>query len=176
MKREDLEHLIRAAAKVTGDDEMIVIGSQAILGAVPDAGGRLVTSMEADMYPKTRLDMADEIDGTLGELSNFHELHGYYASMVGPETAVAPEDWRDRLVPIRGENTNGATGWCMEPHDLVLAKLAAGRAKDLEFCRAAWDAKLLDRGVLRARAATMDPAKTDVGRIHDLIAAFPEGR
>ena len=57
MKREDLEHLIRAAASVTGDNEIIVIGSQAILGAVPDAAGRLVTSMEADMYPKTRLDI-----------------------------------------------------------------------------------------------------------------------
>jgi hypothetical protein len=74
VRRADLEHLIRAAASVTGDDELVVIGSQAILGAVPDAGGVLASSMEADMYPKNRLDMADEIDGTLGELSKFHEL------------------------------------------------------------------------------------------------------
>jgi hypothetical protein len=92
--------------------------------------------------------------------------------MVGPETAVAPEGWRDRLVPIRGANTNGATGWCMEPHDLILAKLAAGRAKDLEFCRAAWDVGILDRSVLRARTATINPAKTDVGRIYEFIAAL----
>ncbi len=173
MKREDLEHLIRAAASATGDNEIIVIGSQAILGAVPDADGRLATSMEADMFPKTRLERADEIDGTLGELSSFHEMYGYYASMVGPETAVAPEGWRGRLVPIRGQNTNGATGWCMEPHDLVIAKLAASRAKDIEFCRAAWDAGLLDRSILRARAATIDPDRADVGRIHAFIAALP---
>ena len=37
MKRHELEHLIRAAGAITGSDEIIVIGSQAILGARPDA-------------------------------------------------------------------------------------------------------------------------------------------
>jgi hypothetical protein len=39
--RAQLEHVIRAAAAVTGEDEIVIIGSQAILGAHPDAPGEL---------------------------------------------------------------------------------------------------------------------------------------
>ena len=37
MRRHELEHLIRAAAAITNEYEIVVIGSQAILGAVPQA-------------------------------------------------------------------------------------------------------------------------------------------
>jgi dihydrofolate reductase len=37
MQRSELEHLIRASGEVAGDDEIIIIGSQAILGQFPDA-------------------------------------------------------------------------------------------------------------------------------------------
>lgn len=47
-----------------------------------------------------------------------------------------PPGWRDRLLPIENENTGGAVGWCIDPDDLAVSKLAAGREKDLEFVRA----------------------------------------
>jgi hypothetical protein len=103
-----LERIIRAAADVTGDQEIVVIGSQAILGQHPDAPHRLLLSPEADVYPLNRRDQVDEIDGVLGEGSMFHDTH----------------------VPIRNDNTRQATGLCLETHDLVLSKLAAGREKD----------------------------------------------
>jgi len=37
MKRSQLEHLIRAAAAITNECEIVVVGSQSILGAVPAA-------------------------------------------------------------------------------------------------------------------------------------------
>jgi hypothetical protein len=37
MKRSELEHLIRAAGSIANDSEIVVIGSQAILGQFPDA-------------------------------------------------------------------------------------------------------------------------------------------
>ena len=37
MTRAELEHAIRAACDVSGDDEVYVFGSQAILGQYPDA-------------------------------------------------------------------------------------------------------------------------------------------
>ena len=37
MRREDLEHIIRAAAALTKENDFIIIGSQAILGQYPDA-------------------------------------------------------------------------------------------------------------------------------------------
>lgn len=39
MEREQLEHVLRAAAAITREDEFVVIGSQSIFGAVPDAPG-----------------------------------------------------------------------------------------------------------------------------------------
>ena len=35
MNREDLEHIIRAAADVTNEYEFIIVGSQSILGPIP---------------------------------------------------------------------------------------------------------------------------------------------
>jgi dihydrofolate reductase len=52
MKRSQLEHIIRAAATVADDDELIIIGSQAVLGQFPDAPDELCVSNEADVFPK----------------------------------------------------------------------------------------------------------------------------
>ena len=133
MQRSELEHLIRASGEIAGDDEIIIIGSQAILGQFPDAPVRLLSSMEADVYPKNRPEKADEVDGAIGEGSSFHELHGYYAQGVGKKTAVLPVDWESRLVAVRNENTKGVTGYCLEVHDLAISKMIAMRPKDLEF-------------------------------------------
>lgn len=151
MKRADLEHLLRAAADIADDTDIIVIGSQAILASFPDAPEELVISVEADVYPKNRPDRADLIDGSIGEGSPFHALYGYYAHGVDETTAVLPRGWQDRLVPIRNENTRGSTGWCLEPHDLVVAKALAGRDKDRRFLEAAARHGLVERDVLVAR-------------------------
>jgi hypothetical protein len=141
MRRGELEHVIRAAATVAGESEIVVVGSQAILGQYPDAPDALLFSQEADVYPRRRPEKALEIDGAMGDGSQFHETFGYYAHGVGPETAKAPTGWEGRLVPVRVPPLTGndaeATGWCMEAHDLVLAKLAAGRERDMEFAEEA---------------------------------------
>jgi hypothetical protein len=41
MKREHLEHVIRAAATNANDDDIVVKGSQTILGQFPDAPDEL---------------------------------------------------------------------------------------------------------------------------------------
>lgn len=48
MTREQLEHVIRAAAAITGDNEIIVIGSTSILGQFPNAPAEMLGSIEAD--------------------------------------------------------------------------------------------------------------------------------
>jgi hypothetical protein len=52
MNAEQLQHLLRAAANITGEKEFIVIGSQSILGTHPDAPRSLRKSIEGDTYPK----------------------------------------------------------------------------------------------------------------------------
>jgi len=58
LKRRDLEHVIRAAAGIADDPEIIVIGSQAVLGSIPDAPVSLLVSVEADVIPKNRPERA----------------------------------------------------------------------------------------------------------------------
>lgn len=151
MKRAELEHLIRAAADIADDDEIIVIGSQSVLAQFPQAPEALLVSVEADIFPKNKPARWDLIDGTIGEGSPFHSTFGYYAQGVDEATAVLPAGWKTRLVPIRNENTRGATGWCLEVHDLAIAKYLAGREKDLRFVREAVRQGLLEKATLLER-------------------------
>ena len=154
MNRGQLEHIIRAAATIADDDEIVVIGSQSVLGQFPDAPASLRVSMEADVYPRNHPERADLIDGSIGEGSPFHTTFGYYAQGVGPETATLPADWWSRAVAVRGAGTRGATGWTLEIHDLLISKYVAGREKDRDFTREAAAAGLADRDTLLARLRT----------------------
>jgi hypothetical protein len=155
MRRRELEHIIRAAAAVAQDDELVIVGSQAILGQFPEAPESLLVSREADVYPRNHPERSDEIEGSLGDGSYFDSTYGYYAHAVGQETATAPSGWERRLVPIRNENTAGATGWCLEVHDLLLSKCVAGRERDWEFAEEALRHSLADPGELRRRVADL---------------------
>ena len=114
-----------------------MIGSQSILGQFPSPPAELCVSNEADVYPKNRPDRADLIDGSIGELSPFHDTFGYYARGVQEGTAVLPESWQERLVALRTPSTRGAVGLCLELHDLVFSKYVANREKDRRFVKAA---------------------------------------
>lgn len=135
MNRKQLEHVIRASGSISGCRDLVILGSQALLGACPDAPAEMMTSMEADLYPLADPAKADLIDGCIGELSPFHESFGYYAHGVGPETAILPSGWQARLVRVANENTEGTIGWCLAPVDLAIGKLLAGRPKDFDFVR-----------------------------------------
>jgi hypothetical protein len=130
-----LEHAIRAACDVAEDNEVYVFGSQAILGQYPDAPAALRHSAEADIAPVHAVDKVDIIDASLGELSSFHLAHGFYVHGVGLEAAVLPTGWQRRAIGVRNDNTNDATGWCVEAHDLAVSKLVAWREKDRDFVR-----------------------------------------
>lgn len=156
MTREQLEHLIRAAAVIADDDEIVVIGSQAILGQFPKAPEPMRVSVEADLFPKNHPERADILEGSIGELSPFHETFGYYAQGVQEETARLPQGWKDRLVVIQNENTRGARGLCLEVHDLLVSKTIAGREKDLGFLRVAAEHRMADPEILLRRLATVE--------------------
>lgn len=151
MTRPQLEHIIRAAAGNADADDLVVVGSQAILGSFPDAPAELLESMEADVFPRDKPHDSILIDGGIGELSPFHETFGYYAHGVDETTATLPEGWRERLVPICNENTRGATGWCLEVHDLAVSKLVAGREKDVAFIAALFRHRLASPETVRER-------------------------
>src|SRR5437867_1833725 len=130
MTRPQLEHIIRASAGITGADEFILIGSQSILGQHPHAPEELLKSEELDVFTFRSAEDANLIDGSIGEGSPFHRAFGYYGHGVGEETATLPAGWKERLVRVRTPATGGATGLCLEVHDLAVSKLVAGREKD----------------------------------------------
>jgi hypothetical protein len=90
VNRQQLEHIIRAAAGNADTRDIVIVGSQAILGTYPNAPEDLTMSMEADVFPKENPRAAILIDGAIGELSIFHQTFGYYAHGVDETTAVLP--------------------------------------------------------------------------------------
>lgn len=162
MTRDELEHIIRASADVTDQYEFVIIGSQSILGPVPHPEDVFTMSAEADIYPLRAPELAEKIEGALGEGSRFHDTYGYYAQGVGPETAVLPAGWMERVHRVQGEGTNGRVGYCLDVTDLFMSKAAAGREKDRKFCIA-----LLAYGYVtvdRVLALVADMPMDDAGR------------
>lgn len=169
MTRSQLEHLLRAAADIADDDDIVVIGSQAILGQFPDAPAAMRVSAEADLFPLHHPERADLIEGSIGELSPFHQTYGYYAQGVAEETARLPAGWKERLVVIQNPNTRGARGWCLEIHDLLVSKAIAGREKDVAFLGEAAAHGLADSAVLLRRLAAVEAAPEAIDRARGVI-------
>lgn len=159
MKRTELEHILRAASRISGDRDVVVIGSQSILGTysedeLPEAAH---ASIEADIafWDDPGNDKSDTVDMHMGEDSQFHATFGYYAQGVDVATAVLTAGWRDRVVVYQAPGAAPAVGHCLEPHDLVVAKLVAGREKDFEFVSALLAYRLVDASTLIERATQL---------------------
>lgn len=159
--REQLEHIIRASGGNADTRDIVVIGSQAILASYSDGPEELRISIEADVFPRDHPDRSILIDGAIGERSVFHETFGYYAHGVDPETAILPDGWEERLVPICNENTRGVTGWCLDVHDLAVSKLAAGREKDLGFVRCLAVHEMIQPDILNERLDALSSPTDD---------------
>jgi predicted nucleotidyltransferase len=159
VRRRDLEHVIRAAAAIAGERELVIIGTSSLLGAVPDAPASLARSRDVDLFPLNKPELADLIDGAIGEASAFEEQFGYYAHGVGPRTATLPRGWKSRLVKVQNPNTNDYAGLCLEPHDLAASKLVAFRDKDKEFVKGLLRFRIVRRRVLLERIADLPVAE-----------------
>lgn len=156
MRYDQLEHAIRAACDVSGDTELLIFGSQAILGSYPDAPESLRASIEVDVQSKNRPEMTDYIDGALGQDSQFHATHGFYVHGVSIDTATLPEGWSDRTIEVSHPiATKGNKGLCIEAHDLAASKLVAYREKDRVFVATLLNEGLIDWQTLLRRIDTL---------------------
>lgn len=158
MTRSQLEHAIRAACDVSGDTELWVFGSQAILGQFPDAPEELRRSAEADVAPRNHPERAGSLDGPLGELSQFHRAHGFYVHGLSIDAATLPEGWQDRTIAVPGRGGHLSTGHCLDGHDLAASKLAAFREKDLRFVRILLAERMIQAPVLLERISRLPVA------------------
>jgi hypothetical protein len=142
MKKQQLDHLLGAAGKVTGETQFLVIGSQSVHGKYPHLVDEMVASADADLVARTKIDRTEWLNA-IGHDSPFHEEFGYYADPCDEGTATLPAGWKARLVTLPG--TGGVRGFCLDPHDLVIAKYVAARDKDRVFNRELLRRALVDR-------------------------------
>ena len=172
MKKQHVEHVLRAAARITGEKEFIIIGSQALHGTFPDVTDEIGMSVEVDLIAAVNADRT-ELLNAIGQDSQFHETYGYYADPVDERTAALPNDWRQRLVTLRADDD--VTAYCLDPHDLAIAKYVARREKDVQFTR-----ELARRGYTRQdrllQLLDLTPVANEIkARIVSYITADFEG-
>ncbi|WP_206446223.1 DUF6036 family nucleotidyltransferase [Agrococcus sp. KRD186] len=176
MKRDELAELLRRAASLTEDGDILVVGSQAILGSfaeekLPD---RAVLSREVDLVflrdPDRR--KADLVNAIIGEMSPHDAEWGTYAEGVHRDTVILPSGWKQRVVTWHRQPSSPRF---LEKHDLCASKLARGAQKDLDFVGVLVDAGLVDPAIILARVellqadapvvrATVERARAFIGR------------
>lgn len=147
MKRSELNAALQAAGKTAQETDFLLIGSQAVHAYCRRPPAEVLLSQECDIYPVNRPEASELLHAHLGRGSDYARQNGFYVDVVTPDLAGLPEGWKSRLHRFRA---GPVTAWCLEVHDLVVSKLAAGRLKDLEFVAALFLRTLADpRTVLR---------------------------
>lgn len=105
---------------------------------------------------------AEKVNGAIGELSDFRARNGYYPEGISLDTASLPAGWQDRAHGWPLVSSNPANARFLDKHDLVVSKLVAFRAKDLEFVAALVETDLVEPDIIRERIALLPDQVTPV--------------
>jgi hypothetical protein len=174
MQRDKVDHVLRAAASVTGHRVFVLIGSAALIARIkgPTPASMLMTQ-EVDIYAfdvGNVEELSDMIDGSLGQNSPFHTSFGFYADGVSPETAKMPSDWMTRASRYSSPACPGVTAIVPEENDLALAKLVAWREKDIDWLGTGVAHRILSLDEMEARLDRVPPAAgaSSIPKIEDL--------
>ena len=106
MKKRELDHVLRAAGRITHEKQFIIVGSQTLHGRYPDPADEIERSVWVDLFAKNHPEKTENLDA-IGVYSPFHELYGYYADPVDEKTATLPQGWRGRWVNLPPGDTEG---------------------------------------------------------------------
>lgn len=163
MKRDELAELLRKASALTEDGDILVVGSQSILGTFDESAlpQRATLSQEFDLVFLHDLDRvkADKVNVFIGEMSPHQEETGVYAEGVHMETVVLPTGWKRRTIAWHREPSSPRF---LERHDLCASKLARGARKDLDFVGVLLEAGLVDAELLLERTASLQTTRETV--------------
>ncbi len=156
MNLEALTRLLREAARVTNHRHFVIVGSLSAVGASTDPPERMVQSIDVDLFPKLDPERLDEINARVGEGSDFHIEHGYYADALSPATLSLPAQWEARLLqmPLAG----GVTAWFLDPNDAAASKLIRSAQNDLEWVDAGLGAGILSSARIATRLRSIENA------------------
>lgn len=123
------------------------------------------------------LDPYDEVTGriahdSVGRDSELEVAKAYHADIVRPIAYENfPPGWQDRLVPLEG----CAGVFCLEPHGLAVAKLFAGRPKDMGLLTALIRMGRLDPGEIQRRLREMEMPEAWIVRTHRFLREAAAG-
>jgi hypothetical protein len=152
MNRNRLEHLLIALSQITRDRELVMIGSQAVHAVTNDAPDDVLISRECDVLFDAGDPLVAVIDDQLGRDSPYAAESFVHVDTVSSTFPFLPGGWEQRLVPFGPAAPHLR---CLEIHDLVLSKLAAGRLKDYELIAVLLDRKLADLGAVGDRISAV---------------------
>ena len=165
--RRDLWLALDEAARISGEREFIVAGSQAILGSQPEGPEVLRRSTDIDLY--SRRPVSDDIQRRLlkelGGMSPFIELHRWEIEPIGPWVMMtALPGWEERLV--KTDTPGGVIGWCIAPLDIAYNKAEAGRPKDIVYLA----------GLFQARIVLPSQIKAAMDAAGDVLTGFAKDK
>ncbi len=170
MNVAQLRHLIEMAASLAPDRQLVLFGSMCVLVGNPDIAETTTlyaNTYDADFIPDPwNEDLAYSMSRTMGKGSDFNERFGYYADFVRPDAYDNfPPGFKERLVPVEGfENVSA-----LEPHDMAVAKLLAGRDKDVRLLAALLHLGKLDEPTLRKRLWDTPMAEKWIVKTHAVL-------
>jgi hypothetical protein len=133
VRRSELAHILRSACDVTHDPEILVIGSQAILGSFDEdeLPREVLVSIEADVAflndPEEH--KSDAVDGAIGEDSRFHESFGIYGQGVSISTRHTP-DGMARAIDLVSRSRGRREQGCLSRSPRSCPAKARGRPRE----------------------------------------------
>jgi len=126
-RSQEVARVIGDAARLVGEGEIVVLGSAALafwLTTPP-------RSKDVDVWC-TPAERGHAVVALMGELSWYHEKHGVFVEVWGPETFAAPVDWRQRARRLALTENPRVAVVLPHPHDVMMAKLERMDVKDRE--------------------------------------------
>ncbi len=165
MRAERLRDLARRAANVTGERTILVLGSQAVHGALPDADLPPITTRfeEADLAVVNDLsgDKPHQIEAHFGMGSSYHQHFEVEADGISLTEVNLPLGWEGRVrteqIADGPDDDHPVILLFPEIHDRCVSKLTVavtggfGRRTDREFVAALIEAGLVDTELLTER-------------------------
>src|SRR3970040_280309 len=115
MKKQQVDHVLRAAGRITGRKQFVIIGSQALHGQYPERDDDIVRCAEVDLIAADSPARTEWLNA-IGVHSPFHETFGYYADPVDESSAVLPRGWKSQLVDLPSGDAEGVWGLCLDSH------------------------------------------------------------
>jgi len=127
----DIPRILLDAARLIQRGDVVVFGSAALAFWLPEAP----STRDVDLWCEPA-EKGDAVEALMGELSWYHDRHGAYVEVWGPEAFAAPRSWRQRAKILTDEDLPEVRLVVPHPHDILFAKLERWELADKEHARA----------------------------------------